>query len=54
MSFTKERIVQLLKGAADNGATEVHLKVPNRPLVRTEDGALVPMGNTHLRFFEID
>ena len=48
MSYTKDYIVQLLKDAADAGATEVHLKVPNRPLARAEDGALIPMRGSEL------
>jgi twitching motility protein PilT len=48
MSYNKDYIVQLLKDAAGAGATEVHLKVPNRPLARTEDGALIPMRHGEL------
>lgn len=41
MSLNRDAIVKLLRAAADKGATEIHFKVPSRPLLRVE-GALTP------------
>ena len=48
MSFTRENIVGLLKDVASSGATELHLKVPNRPLQRSPNGSLVPITHAPL------
>lgn len=41
MSLNRDAVVKLLKEAAKAGATEVHFKVPSRPLLRIDD-ALTP------------
>ena len=41
MSLNREAVVNLLKSAAQQGATEIHFKVPSRPLLRVE-GKLLP------------
>ena len=41
MTLNRDSVVQLLKDAASEGATEVHFKVPSRPLLRVE-GSLTP------------
>jgi twitching motility protein PilT len=44
---TRDGLTLLLTQAAERGATEVHLKVPNAPVMRVR-GALVPAGATAL------
>ena len=41
MSYNAEDVIQLMKQAEEAGATELHFKVPNRPLFRV-DGRLIP------------
>ncbi|NCG18049.1 MAG: hypothetical protein GWP91_03430 [Rhodobacterales bacterium] len=41
MSLNRDAIVKLLRAAADKGATEIHFKVPSRPLIRVQ-GSLTP------------
>jgi twitching motility protein PilT len=42
MAWNRESVATLLKEAAAGGATEVHFKVPGRPLLRAPHGALLP------------
>ena len=37
MSLNRDAVVKLLKEAAKAGATEVHFKVPSRPLMRVDN-----------------
>ena len=48
MSFSRDYVVELLKDVASSGATELHLKVPNRPLQRSPNGSLVPITHAPL------
>jgi twitching motility protein PilT len=41
MSYSAEDVITLIKQAEAAGATEIHFKVPNRPLFRV-DGLLIP------------
>jgi len=42
VAFNREQMLKFLRDAAERGASEVHFKVPNRPMIRDhETGALV-------------
>lgn len=43
--MSRDSMLRLLKECTEQGATEVHFKVPNRPLLRMGNGALVPSNN---------
>lgn len=45
--ITKDTITRILREAADLGATEIHFKVPKRPLYRI-DGSLLPSRHARL------
>lgn len=40
--MSRDNMLRLLKECTDQGAVEVHFKVPNRPLLRMANGTLVP------------
>lgn len=42
MAWNRDAVLTLLKEASAGGATEVHFKVPGRPLLRAPHGALLP------------
>ena len=41
-NISRDTMLRILRDAAEQGAEEVHFKVPNRPLLRMASGALVP------------
>jgi len=41
-NISRDTMLRILRDAAEQGAEEVHFKVPNRPLLRMSSGALVP------------
>ena len=43
MSITHDAVTALVRQACDENATEIHFKVPQRPLIRVK-GALLPIG----------
>lgn len=47
MSYSAEDVINLIKEAEVAGATEIHFKVPNRPLFRI-NGLLIPTGTASL------
>lgn len=48
MTLNRDAMLKLLRECSDLGATELHFKVPNRPLMRLSDGALVPTRHNQL------
>jgi twitching motility protein PilT len=48
MSITRDQLMSILKEASEDGASEVHFKVPNRPMLRAASGALVQMSRAAL------
>ena len=47
MAINSEEVTKILREAMEKGATEVHFKVPNRPLFRI-DGSLLPTNHQRL------
>jgi twitching motility protein PilT len=41
-NISRDTMLRILRDASEQGAVEVHFKVPNRPLLRLENGTLVP------------
>jgi twitching motility protein PilT len=41
-NISRDTMLRILRDASEQGAVEVHFKVPNRPLLRMENGTLVP------------
>lgn len=41
-NMSRDNMLRIIREAVDQGAVEVHFKVPNRPLLRDSSGALTP------------
>jgi len=41
-NISRDTMLRILRDAAEQGAEEIHFKVPNRPLLRMPQGSLVP------------
>lgn len=41
-NISRDTMLRILRDASEQGAVEVHFKVPNRPLLRLDNGTLVP------------
>jgi twitching motility protein PilT len=41
-NISRDTMLRILRDATEQGAAEIHFKVPNRPLLRMADGTLVP------------
>ena len=47
-TLNRDAMLRLLRECSEQKATELHFKVPNRPLMRMPDGALVPTRHNQL------
>ena len=41
-NISRDTMLRILRDACEQGAAEIHFKVPNRPLLRMANGMLVP------------